>query len=222
MKIAVIDGRDQTRASNIKRAVEEAGYPGCRQVNYVWGDDASARPSVWSDAARDSCRTLVVDTDLILLHINADYALPFAKDVCKGKGVIYYSGGSLSDGDIEHLREARQEYSKHCVFRNPVRTNIEETDWDLKACLDAIAAGRPDFCEQLHRFDPVLEAKLNLLYACLGGGKTLQDFRGTNDWGLVKDLKIAEQKEEGTVEQFISGGCPPEKLLILRNALLPD
>jgi hypothetical protein len=203
MKVVVVD-HVNARGASLRLAISKLDYK-CEHFKNVWGDEDKS-PPIWDQSARTLCKSLLVGQPAVFVHRNNDFAEEFARDLCQELYVIFYSGGGLTANSINYLTDGRNKYPKHCVFPREVHDEVSLTDWDLETCLRELSQGRADFCDRLQHFDRELEAKLNLLYACLGGGNGITEFIQTSEtsepygWNLLKESSIPWKWEDAHPE----------------------
>jgi hypothetical protein len=194
----------------------------------VWQQD---EPRSWDDGGKDACKQTMESADVFLVHASNACAVDFARDCCPDKYVIFYSGAGK--GILETNRDLTahcRQHAKHCICREQITADIRFVDWDLGGCLKAIQNNDPTFCWVLNKFSPQLEAKLNLLYACLDQRSLVEFLENTKDpygWSTIEGLTVLWAGKETYISEVVLQGKEVRRvqdidLPKLRDALLED
>jgi len=226
MRVAVVDWR-QNRRGVLAALIEGLVDPLAKRLVHVHcleGQEC-ATTGLSYERVEEKIRGLVSEIDIILLHVGDEQVL--WREVLEGayrdKYCVCYSGSPIEAG-------LTRDNLKHCSFLRPVPIELEpsEIKENLRAYFDALGENPETASDMLNGFDPDLEAKLGLLYACLGGSTSLTNFENSkDDWRRVKSIVMADgAKVEDLVEAFktelpLNDG-QQAKLRILRDGLLPD
>lgn len=206
MNIIVIDDQcdEQTkrkRGESLCQLILSLGHD-CAHQTQVW---QSGIVRSWNEDAISAGRQTAAAAEAFFVHANNDFAVEFARDCCSEKYLIFYSGAGRGELDRSTgLTNHCKEHTQHCICREQVTDNVDLIDWDLDGCLKAIQGRDRHFCEVLNKFDPILEAKLNLLYACLDQqslSRFLADTADPEGWPAISNLQIPS---EGSMSEPIS------------------
>lgn len=159
MKIVLIDNtksdrllwlRDTLGSIISSSAFLEGSY--VQSYKHVWGDEEEGGSSGYAEPG-----------DVNFIHANDNVNpgwLDFLKAKCKGRITVCYSGGGL--------RGLNESDPKHYAFSGRISSlNDVKEGWDLRAFLEAIVKSKRTPFDFLNRVDPILEAKLLLLYELL-------------------------------------------------------
>lgn len=158
LSVTIVDHHDHSRSINrrsfLRSKIAPMGYL-VRDFPFVWGDEPE-NPDC-------SPEGFVVVGDVNLVHSNNECAGAFIKYVFEqfpNAWVIEYSG----DG-IRGMGYREPENSKHCLY--PESVSLSTGLQSLPPFLEAVARGEVSARNILLGFDPLLEAKLELLHLCL-------------------------------------------------------
>lgn len=207
MNVLLIDsGRD--RRNNIYKFILSQSYD-CMAFPQVNGQEQIESGVLWENL-KNTCGDLISQKnyDALLIHHNSNQN-PFWDDfvrLCCTSSELWavsYSGG---------LR-VKSVHERHHPFAGNVGAS-GQARWDLGAFLRAIDSHQGNPFDALTRFDPVLEAKLELLHACLTpptseeARKKLEELKTEirNAGTILSSIVInARWRTEGETEKIFSG-----------------
>jgi len=160
MHVLVIDS-NLKRREKLKTFIERNRHR-CTAFSQVNGMDSIGPNTVWGSIRQD-CQNLIKSDSfsLLLIHHNSNqnpFWDHFVQMFCEkeGKWCLSYSGGE----------RAKDLYERHHAFAGNVNDN-GEAGWELAGFLEAVENGNDDPFNVLVLFDPLLEAKLELLHLCM-------------------------------------------------------
>jgi hypothetical protein len=159
MRILVIDSTKPRRES-LELLLKDLGHE-VQASPQVWGDDGSFSKPDWEVVEQLTNGMLGQSWDLVLFHVHNDLSAN-ALTLLQETPVLNYAGGSVVEAKF------RSGNRRHAVYEKLVPQDAKLVDWHIKDYLDAVASKEWERAnEVLNGFDPVLEAKLSLLYALL-------------------------------------------------------
>src|SRR2546423_2411504 len=184
MNILLVDSNVERR-NNLKRIILEQGYS-CDGYTQVTGKDEIDEDSIWKDI-KEECRDVINKRkySALLIHHNSNqnpFWDEFTKLCCETENMwcVSYSGGE----------RANRVHERHYPFAGNVSAK-GVANWDLKEFLKSVEEGESDPFKALTRFDPIIEAKLELLHICLTPpGETQRE--------KIKQLKAEIEKGRST------------------------
>jgi hypothetical protein len=201
-------------------------------VDYLEGRRKNLKKKIGEikcEACGKAPKELPESTRVVFLHASDERQSEWRQfsNKCQNAYLVLYSGGVI---DATYLNRkdpiVTLKGNWFLLEGNPVDENADAgKGWFPKAFVDAVESGVSDHDELLAiltGFDPVLEAKLNLLYACLEGGSVLGNFKRSDEWKLVASLKVGKQSVGEFLNSVQGKSIPPETLKTLRDALLPE
>jgi hypothetical protein len=119
--------------------------------------------NVWGNNKEDVPLKYLEPGDINFIHANDEvnkYWDTFARDKCSNHFVVCFSGAGV--GGLVWNNP------KHFAFRETINTEEDiKTKWFLSEFIEAISNNELNPFDKLTNFDPILEAKLNLLHKCL-------------------------------------------------------
>lgn len=217
MNWIIIDS-DKERASKLKKIILEAFEI---EASYIRFLDENSKPSIDS---------------LYLIHNSDGYVDDFANrsKSLNDSFIVFYSGGGLSVSSLKANGASIGYYSG--VFQNGDESGFKELLTKVKDVTDTHDDNKGEKFQKLFGYDPILEAKLNLLHQCLTkeGADKATDVEG---YHLIKDdveqVKVKDDggnektEEIGVLEYLKAQSDPFDKNYInaltkLRDALLQD
>lgn len=175
--VLIVD-HETVRGINTKNKIEKLSFP------------ASFSPFVWGTQSQDNpvCvpESFVSVADVNIVHTNNVCAQEFIDFILNNhlnSWVVEFSGGG-----IEAMSNRLPSGSRHCLYRSifTEETNIPT----LAEFLSAVERGDNSACDILNGFDPVLEAKLELLHQCL----TPEGAKKVLDGEFPENLKGVKEK----------------------------
>lgn len=206
-RVLLIDHTNARRES-IKAALVVIGCA-VEAIPEVWGTQTFERSPSQAEVQELLETRLRADWDAIFLHIHNHLGLETIRLLDKSP-VLEYSGGSIEP-------EYRDGNPKHAIYEKPTPIDAKLADWNLPGYLDAVA--KSDWqkaVEVLNGYDPVLEAKLTLLYSLLGSPLALT--------GLDRELDVLGDKYGAPVrtvlKPFEGSTIPTSILAQVRDMLL--
>ena len=243
MRVLVIDNHydkyaEVKRGERLAAKIRSMGFD-CSHQMYEWRGEQENRIRSWDDEAKNVCREIAQSAEVFLIHGSNRWPLEFAGDLCPDKFVLFYSGGKgLLEGNERFLHHCAA-HPRHCICKQSVTEDVDAVEWNLEGCLKAIKNGDPTFCEALNEFNGRLEAKLNFLYACLGGCDSIKNFIKAPEseqpfgWRWLANCEIPWKQNDNDAEQskmkladiFPEGNVPElsrDQLVRLREGLLED
>jgi hypothetical protein len=206
MNVLVVDS-NPVRGENLKKLI---GEEKCQHVQ----DTPALVPS---------------DAKIVFLHSGREESQPrwsgMARSAREELWLVFYGGSNELVQIVKTTIGENNWKPRWIVVERSIGNQPEAENWDPKGFVNAIARGetnREKLLAILTGFDPVLEAKLNLLYACLEGGSVLDNFKHSEEWKLVKNLNVGQQSVESLLKTVQGDSISPDTLKALRDALLPE
>jgi hypothetical protein len=159
MRILVIDGT-KPRQEALERLLKALGHE-VQGSPQVWGDDDSFYKPNWEDVEQLAKNLLGQNWDLVFFHVH-NLLSTDALTLLNETPVLKYAGGSVVEAKF------RSDNRKHAVYEKLVPLDLNLVDWHIEDYLNVVASKEWERAEEvLNGYDPVLEAKLSLLYALL-------------------------------------------------------
>lgn len=222
LSILIVD-HEKKRGENLQRKISENHYSASHYL-YVWGNQKSDNPVCDS-------KDFVPVTNVNLVHSNNACAREFIDFILSNhieSWVVEYSGGGL-----EAMGNRPPRTSKHILY--PKSIGLDAQFENLHEFFEAVSKQQENAGDILLGYNPLLEAKLELLHACLtpeGRDKVTWDqngqitivrdggepFKGTipDNTGKAEFEKLKQQAGGPFGEEYMNA------LADLRNALLPE
>ena len=159
MRILVIDST-KPRKEALERLLKALGHE-VQGSPEVWGDDDSFYKPNWEDIEQLAKNLLDQNWDLVFFHVH-NLLSTDALTLLNETPVLKYAGGSRIEANF------RSGNRKHAVYEKLVPNDLSLVDWHIEEYLNAVTSSEWERAEEiLNGYDPVLEAKLSLLYALL-------------------------------------------------------